>query len=397
MRAVFVDTTIGGGLIGGAQTFLVGFIGGLAERGHSVYLLSGGEPNPRVASAITSGGANVNNDIWNGSALVEDAAPRVSEWINRLNPDVYVVSVSPDIGWAVLPMLDPGIATLTIGHNDEETFYAPVRHYRQFLTRAIGVSDEICRKYVSECGMAEEAVSWIPYGVEVMDEPPAEFDGGPLRLIYVGRLDEVQKRISDVVAVVRGLNDAEVDFVIDIVGDGPRREFVEGELADLIAAGKVRMHGWLSAAEVIAAMRQSEVFILASAYEGFCISLTEAMANGCLPIVTDIDSGNKQLVNDNVNGFVVPIGDIEAFIDKITVLAKDRELLIRLRLAAWETGRKYSIDRMVENYIGCFEEAIEEARLKPRTPDADFPLMPSCRSRYPLWLRRIKARVVGSR
>ena len=397
MQILVADTTISGHLIGGAQTFLVGFMKGLVQRGHSVHLLSGGEPNARVRAAIERSGALIEKEVWDGRGFVDDAAPPVADWIGRLKPDVFVISVSPDIGWAVLPMLDPDIATLTIGHNDEDTFYAPVRHYHRFLTRAIGVSDEICRKYITDCGMAEEAVTWIPYGVQVMDGPPAEFDAGPLRLIYVGRLDEVQKRISDVVAVVRGLNDAGVDFVIDIVGDGPRREFVEGELPDLIAAGRVKTHGWLSSAEVIAAMRRSEVFVLASTYEGFCISLTEAMANGCLPVVTDIDSGNKQLVKHGENGYVVPIGDIAAFVDKLTILAKDRELVRRLRLAAWETGRKYSIDRMVENYIGCFEEAIEEARLKPRTPDADFPLMPSCRSRYPLWLRRIKARVVGSR
>jgi glycosyltransferase involved in cell wall biosynthesis len=147
--------------------------------------------------------------------------------------------------------------------------------------------------------------------------------------------------------------------------------------------------------EVVAAMRRSEVFILASAFEGFCISLIESMANGCTPIVTDIRSGNKQLVADGVSGFIVPVGDVDGFVDRIRLLAGDRGRLRDMRVAAWETGRDYSIDRMVDNYERCFERAIEDTRSNPRKIDTAFPLMDSCRSKYPLWLRRIKARVSG--
>jgi hypothetical protein len=47
---------------------------------------------------------------------------------------------------------------------------------------------------------------------------------------------------------------------------------------------------------------------------------------------------------------------------------------------------------MVESYEQAFARAIEDARTNPRTPDPAFPLMESCRSKYPLWLRRLKAK-----
>jgi hypothetical protein len=101
-----------------------------------------------------------------------------ARWFNELGADVHLISTSWDLGWTVLPLLDPRIATLTIGHNDQETFYSPVRHYKKFLTRAIGVSDEICRKYVEECGMPAERVEWIPYGVATSDEEPVTAASG---------------------------------------------------------------------------------------------------------------------------------------------------------------------------------------------------------------------------
>ncbi|PYS69773.1 MAG: hypothetical protein DMF69_15865 [Acidobacteria bacterium] len=167
---------------------------------------------------------------------------------------------------------------------------------------------------------------------------------------------------------------------------------IRSVLADQIESGRVVIHGWLGSTEVLRVLRKSEIFILASEYEGFCISLIEAMANGCAPVVTDIRSGNKQLVKDGENGFIVPVGDIDAFVDRIKLLDSDRESLSQTRTGAWETGREYSVRRMVDNYVACFERAIEHARATPRTPDPSFPLMESCRSKYPLWLRRVKGK-----
>ena len=415
MRILFADTTIGGDLIGGAQTFLVRLLTGLVSAGHEVHLLADGEGKGWVGEAIKGSGARVQTRCRTGGELVDDVTPKIAEWINGLKPDVYVVSVSPDIGWTVLPYLDPQIATLTIGHNDERTFYDPVEHYQRFLTRVIGVSEAICQKYreilenhpIGEAPTpllrkgSQERVVWIPYGVETLSDLDThvsrEVDRldaeAPIRLVYVGRFENTQKRIADIVAIAQRLAADGVSFEFDLVGDGEAMPEVRSELSSLIEAGQVRIHGWLSSDRVIATLRQAEVFLLASAYEGFCISLIESMANGCTPVVTDIESGNKQLVEDGVNGFVVPIGDVDAFVDRIKSLDGNRNRLNEMRERAWQTGREYSVGRMVDSYVRCFEEAVVDVQTNPRVPDPDFPLMESCRSRYPLWLRRLKARL----
>lgn len=400
MRVLLADTTMGGDLIGGAQTFLARLMAGLVSAGHEVHLLADGEGEGRIRDSVKASGAQVHCNLWSGGELVDDLTPVVASWVNDLRPDVYVVSVSPDIGWTVLPHLDPGIATLTIGHNDERTFYDPVKHYAPFLTRAIGVSDAICGKYVDECGMEPSRVEWIPYGVEtlssfdtnvsrVSDGPDGE---QPIKLAYVGRFENTQKRIDDIVAIGQRLAAEGVAFEFDLVGDGEEMPQVRAALESLVKRGQVRIHGWLPSDNVVQKLRETEVFVLASAYEGFCISLIESMANGCVPVVTDIESGNKQLVDDGVNGFVVPIGDTAAFVDRIRTLAASRNLLGEMRERAWQTGRQYSVDRMVENYERCFEASMEDARTNLRTPDPGFPLMESCRSKYPLWMRRLKAK-----
>lgn len=396
MKIAVIDTTVHGQLIGGGHLIVTKLLHGLVGRGHDVHLVTADTPNEIIRRRIEETGATQHQRLWRRSSPVDDSTPVFAEWMNRLRPDVHLISASADLGWTVLPHLDPRIATVTLGHNDIETFYAPARYYRDFLTRAVGVSDEICRRYIDDCGLPQESVEWIPYGVEASEAEPAA-GGAAIRLAYVGRFDKIQKRISDVVKVIRRLSgSADINFEFDLVGDGDATPMVRDSLMDEIESGRVRLHGWLDGDRVIDILRRTDVFLLASNFEGFCIALVEAMANGCCPVVTDIRSGNKQLVRDGENGFVVPVGDIDAFVDRIKLLAADRERLFAVRRAAWETGREYSVDRMVDNFVACFQRAVEDARAHPRTPDPAFPLMPSCRSKYPLWLRRIKARILAT-
>jgi glycosyltransferase involved in cell wall biosynthesis len=390
LKIVIVDTTLQGPLIGGAQTFLPSLIKGLHQHGHEIHLISTGKPDQRVSKQIESSGAILHTGLWNKRDFAEDAAPVFAKWINYLQPDIYLVSVSPDIGWLVLSYLEPAVATLTIGHTDDETFYAPARHYKRFVTKAIGVSHQVCSSYVSNCGFRDKDVQWIPYGVEAAPAIPVNAIGGPLKLIYAGRLEEHQKRVTDLGAIALGLSLLSLDYKLTIVGDGPERAKLERSLEKEVSNGKVNFTGWISGKKVLDLFRESEIFLLTSAYEGFCIALLEAMANGCCPVVTSIKSGNDELIEDGKQGFIVPVGGVNDFIGKIKYLDNNRDELLQLRQSAWQTAAKYSIDEMVKNYESCFSDAAITVRKITRYPDPAFPLMESCRSRYPKWLRRIK-------
>jgi len=392
MKIAVIDTTIGTDLIGGAHTFLAEMIKRLVDNGHDVHFVTRGEPTEKVRRQVEDSNAKLYLRVWNENDLIDDSGPVLAKWVNDLAPDIFLISASGDMGWVVLPLLDPKIATLTIGHSDSETFYMPARHYARFLTGAVGVSDEICETYVRSCGIAHDRAVWIPYGVTASEAAPEETGQGPLKLIYVGRLAEPDKKVSDLIRICKRLRNHDLAFSLTVVGDGPMRPQFDMELAQEIISGKANMLGWIENSQLLEHLRGSDICLLVSESEGFCIALVEAMANGCCPVVTDIRSGNKQLVCDGENGFVVPIGDVDAFVDKIRYLSESRDKLLEFRQNAWETGRQYSVERMVESYEQAFARAIEVARTNPRTPDPDFPLMESCRSKYPLWLRRLKAK-----
>jgi glycosyltransferase involved in cell wall biosynthesis len=158
----------------------------------------------------------------------------------------------------------------------------------------------------------------------------------------------------------------------------------------------VEFTGWLSPEKVKAKLRTLDVFLLLSDYEGLPVALLEAMAHGVVPVVTRIESGNTQLVRDGENGLVLPVGDMTSFAIRLESLAIDREALAAFKRAAWETSKQYSIEKMADNYATAFTEVAQRVSTRPEREGvgANYPVMNSCRSKYPFWLRRIKQRVI---
>jgi glycosyltransferase involved in cell wall biosynthesis len=394
MRIVFVDTTNHLPVIGGGHLILPTLMAALKQRVHEVHLVVSQYPDEKIKHSINESGAIVHVRPWKKKGLIEDITPCFNNWIEQLKPDVYVISSSADIGWTVLPCLNPAIATFTIGHNNEETFYMPVRHYKPFLSKAIGVSKEICDQYTNSCAMPVQKVEWIPYGVEAADGIKENAADEPLRIVYVGRVEQEQKRIADLIAIAKKLYEARINFKLTIVGDGPDMPKLLAALKTEIENKAVEIAGWLDKREVLHTLRQSDVFILTSEFEGFSIALTEAIANGCCPVVTNIPSGNQQLINDGINGFLIEVGKVDDFVARLSELAANRPQLAAMRKAAWEKGQQYSVQKMAAAYELCFTNTIAAEKTTPRKKDKNFPLMSTCVSRYPKWLRRIKTKLI---
>jgi glycosyltransferase involved in cell wall biosynthesis len=390
---------------GGAHTFLVGLCDGLTGRGHRVTIVTQPGPEKSLVASLREAGATVREDLWRAVHLPEERAERLAEWVNELKPEVYVVSVSSDAGWLALPLLDPAVSTFSIVHSDGPTFYAPLRHYREFVDCAIGVSKETQQKIVAECHIPAERAYQIPYGVNVLGRREMEervSDGSvsreALRAGYVGRLVQSQKRVLDLIPLVAEMRRRGAACEFHVIGDGPERAQLEAGLAGLKAGGGVKFWGWLSPAELRERLASLDALLLFSDCEGLPIALLEAMGHAVAPVVTRLDSGATEIVRDGYNGFLVGVGDITAFADRLETLARDRAMLAEVKRAAWETGQTYTTGRMVENYLDCFRQVAAAGRAHARRarPDAGYPVMASCVSRYPFWLRKIKRRLLVS-
>ena len=143
-----------------------------------------------------------------------------------------------------------------------------------------------------------------------------------------------QKRVRDLVGIVKNLKDKDVPFTLKVIGEGDEYDWLEAAWITEIDSGAIEMTGRLTREETYEVYRTSDALLLVSEFEGMPIALIEAMACGCMPIVTDIPSGIPDLVSAET-GYRIPIGDTRGFAKAIaSLVANPQEVLEKRRAAA---------------------------------------------------------------
>lgn len=140
-----------------------------------------------------------------------------------------------------------------------------------------------------------------------------------------------------------------------IVGAGPERAALENQAAALQA--DVRFAGSVDQAELGAFYRDASVMVLASLSEGLPNVLIEAMAHG-RPVVATPCGGIPDLIDDGVNGLLVPAGDSIALAEALGRLAAEPATAARLAAAGRATVEPFAWDRLQPR----LEEALERCR-----------------------------------
>ena len=197
---------------------------------------------------------------------------------------------------------------------------------RGLLRRAdacVAISPEIAALF-RDAGVAPGRVLPIPNGVDTDRFRPADPVEVPgLRaelglprdrpvLLYTGRLARTKGLLTLAEAFARLAERAPLPLLV-LLGTGEGSvDDCEAELrrlaAELPLAGSLALRGW--AANPVPWLQAADLFVFPSEYEGFGLSLVEAMAAG-LPVVATPVGAAPEVVRDGANGWLVPVGDAE--------------------------------------------------------------------------------------
>lgn len=176
------------------------------------------------------------------------------------------------------------------------------------------------------------------------DSPPC-YD-----VIFVGRLAEI-KCIDILLKALQHVKNTIPNVTAVIVGEGPLRDELE-QLAHKLGINDCvafvgRQHNieeWLN---------KSKLFVLTSRSEGLSIAMTEAMVCGLPAVVSDVGD-LADLVEDGINGFLVPRQTPELFADRIIELLTNARKLEAFSQTARQSALRYDIKAMAQRWDNIF-------------------------------------------
>ena len=155
-------------------------------------------------------------------------------------------------------------------------------------------------------------------------------------VLFLGAFGK-RKGVYDLLDAIPAVAAARREILFEMGGDQEVAE-VRRLVDERGIGGNVRMLGWVSGDDKLAAFTRAHIYVLPSYHEGLPVGVLEAMAAG-LPVVTTPVGGIPEVVRDGINGIVISPGDVRALSAAVLRLLDDSELRERMSEANVELVR----------------------------------------------------------
>ena len=227
----------------------------------------------------------------------------------------------------------------------------------------ISVSDPTTKSLISNYSVGMDKVVTIPLGIDYKDIIDRysfrEISDRHYDLVFVGRFAAI-KRISDVVEAVSLLTKRGKKIEVALIGDGPQRRLLEQKIEKIGLSKSFHVFGFLNENEKYSTMANSKIFILPSEREGFSLSTLEAMALGCIPIVSkpkfDEVFGVSHFVKNGENGLYYLVGNVDELAQCISDLLENQKISELLSTNALKTAKLYTTNEMARRIYDVLEQ-----------------------------------------
>lgn len=171
-------------------------------------------------------------------------------------------------------------------------------------------------------------------------------------VLYCGRLDPGSKGADYLPTIASGLASAGFVGRFEVVGDGPYRDELERWAAGAGLPLQMELAGFVANADEY--YSHASVLVSPSRWEGFGLSILEAMSHG-VPCVAFDNDGPRSIITDGVDGFIVPNGSTDALVDKTMRLIRDGDARSHMGDRAVETARGYLVAAQADAFLAVLE------------------------------------------
>ncbi len=393
--------------IGGTYSVFTRLRSSLGQSGIELRWLAAGAAGDTVNVPT---GQGLEDALRKGDAIdqmgVLDEETRARHMIGFLRDNhfdaVFVNVLSNRFETNLVRYLPADILRIMIVHNITPGTYAAAKTIRDHVHATVGVSKRCRDDLVRQHGFDASRTLVIPHGlnrdIHLSRNVQKPDESGPLRLLYLGRIEDNSKGVFWLPNILRELH---CPYHLTVAGDGPDLAELRHRLAPF--GDKVSFSGWVAPSDVPWLVSQHDVMVMPSRFEGFGLTLIEAMSQGCPAVVSKIAGVTDTIVTEGEDGLLFPVGDFRQAARHIDKLARDRELLAGMAGAAQQKVKTvFDNDAAGRAYAGLLKHLAEDrpavasplALSQWSMPNA---LHSSLRSRLPKpvknWLRQMRERL----
>lgn len=284
-------------------------------------------------------GRAVNNEFTEKYLL-----PNVKDILANAKPDVIICS-QPASSKVMLSDIKTDIPVITMSHGDPEDYF---HNYPVKELPSLGLS-AACQVLMPS--FVNAIKSRFPNArVEVIGNVVPQHEvcvdlsipKDVHKIIFIGRLNKNHKRPHLLLQAFAKLASSFPQWQVELWGAEDRKKYTD-ELQHIIRTNNLEDKAFIKGItnNVTSVLLQGDIFAFPSAYEGFGLTLAEAMSVGLPGIGYKNCSAVNEIIEDGVNGMLVDDG-IDDLTAKLQILMKDKEMRVRMGRAAHESMKQYS-------------------------------------------------------
>lgn len=235
------------------------------------------------------------------------------------------------------------------------------RVFKRFHSVVLACSNSERLRAIKEVGYKEARAHVFNNCIQRITEADMETPEVQLPSKYictVGR-PSYQKNIEMLVHVVKALSAQIPDIHLVVMGVGeysPNKEIVENLIEQNKLSEHITLIPWIAREQIFSIINGSMLYVSASRYEGLPYSVIESLALGKASVVSDCD-GNRDLIKDGYNGYVVPENSVETMANRTFALLTDeakRKEMEKNALAHYHAH--FNIEASIEKLEGIYKE-----------------------------------------
>ncbi len=184
----------------------------------------------------------------------------------------------------------------------------------------------------------------------------SDYKSEKIKLITVGTLVKKKNQIF-LIDVIKYLTKKGYNVCLDILGEGNERKAIESKINSETLQDKIILRGKVEKVEDY--LWESDIYVHSAVSESFGLTTLEAMASG-LPCISLDAKGNRDIVINNYNGYLIAKHDYKEFAEKIIRLIENKQLYQQISDNAVNTAKKYDIKEYADKLLEYYYEILRK-------------------------------------